>query len=175
MSVSSIIDQTSGLDYDAPKHFGLLVQALQFPEVRAVACRFARATPAGLDAADSLLRHVFKTSGGMLGVFRPCNSTDCLPNGHDTAWWQVVVYTVRRNLYTLLEEKGQAPDGRWVKLPGFDQVRRNLALQLAYKLGAPMADRGLHRELRREMLDLREWMAANTPTQTKAGLVVLAN
>lgn len=171
MSVSAIIDVATGLDRDVPKHFGLLADALRYPEVRAVACHFQRATPVGLDAADSLLRHIFKTSGGNLGVFRPCNSRDCLPNGHDDTWWKVAVYTIRRNLYTLLEERGQDREGRWKKLPGFDQVRKNMALQLSYHAGAKK--RVIQRELRQEMLALREWIAANTPTQTKAGLVVI--
>jgi hypothetical protein len=171
MSVSAIIDPETGLDQDFPKHLGMLGQALRFPEVRAVACHFQRATPVGLDAAESLLRHIFRRHGGTLGTFRPCNSPACLPDGHNAEWWQTVTYTIRRHLYTLLEERGQNAEGKWVKLPGFDQVRRNLALQLAYYLNAPNGQ--VQRELRREMLDLREWVARNTPRQTKAGLVVI--
>lgn len=171
MSVSSILDPGTGLDRDVPKHFGMLAEALAFPEVRAVACHFSRATPAGLDGADALLRHIFRTSGSNLGAFRPCNSKGCLPNGHDDQWWRLAVYTVRHQLATLLEERGRDAEGNWKKLPGFDHVRRNLALQLAYHRGAPR--KLVQRELRKEMLDLREWMASNTPTKTKAGLLVI--
>lgn len=167
--VSPIIDPATGLDLDAPFHFGMLVGALSYRAVRQVACHYGRATPTGLERADLWLSHIARTSRGELGRPYPCNSKACQPNGHDLAWWQTSLYTARYHLWTLLEERAPDAEGRLVKLPGFDQVRRNLALQVAYEQNARLKD--VQRGFRKEMFALREWLQANTPKQSKAGIL----